>query len=77
MQLAGNNIVNRAGGIISGRDVSLTAIGGDVINERSVTSHISAGDNWLGARRDFLDSAERIEAANDLSINAGRGRLIT
>ncbi|MEE1937635.1 hemagglutinin repeat-containing protein [Pseudomonas sp. 148P] len=69
--LAGNNIVNKAGGIIAGRDVSLTAVLGDVINERTVTSHQSAaGDaTW---RRDFADSAARIEAANDLSAQAGR-----
>ncbi|WP_240160497.1 hemagglutinin repeat-containing protein [Pseudomonas bharatica] len=72
--LAGNNIVNKAGGIISGRDVSLTTVLGDVINERSVTSHIS-GDAANNGRRDFLDSAARIEAANDLSINAGQDIL--
>lgn len=69
--LAGNDIVNKAGGIISGRDVSLTAVRGDVINERSVTSH-SSGDASRNERRDFVDSAARIEAANNLSINAGR-----
>ena len=72
--LAGNNIVHKAGGIISGRDVSLPTVLGDVINERSVTSHIS-GDATNNGRRDFLDSAARIEAANDLSINAGQDIL--
>src|SRR5207253_10404417 len=42
--LAGNNLVNQAGGIIAGRDVSLRAINGDVINERSVTTHNSRND---------------------------------
>ncbi|MDU9393749.1 DUF637 domain-containing protein [Pseudomonas sp. zfem002] len=69
--LAGNNIINKAGGIISGRDVSLTTILGNVINERSSTSH-SSGDAFNSGRRDFLDSAARIEAANDLSIKAGQ-----
>ncbi|MFH7407619.1 filamentous hemagglutinin family protein, partial [Pseudomonas syringae pv. tagetis] len=61
--LAGNDLINKEGGIICGRDVTLTALRGDVINERSVTSHQSAsGDaNW---RQDFADSAARIEAAN-------------
>ncbi|MEI0945470.1 hypothetical protein DZ940_033035, partial [Pseudomonas aeruginosa] len=35
--LAGDSIRNRQGGVIAGRDVSLTALTGDVINERSVT----------------------------------------
>ncbi|EJM04483.1 hemagluttinin repeat protein, partial [Pseudomonas sp. GM102] len=68
---AGNNIVNKAGGIIAGRDVTLTATRGDVINERTVTS----GDSRAGSSRfhtDVVDSAARIEAANNLTINAGR-----
>ncbi|MGE8179862.1 DUF637 domain-containing protein, partial [Pseudomonas fluorescens] len=69
--LAGNNLVNKAGGIIAGRDVSLTAIKGDVINERSVTTHESASDS-RSEQRGFVDSAARIEAANNLAINAGR-----
>ncbi len=69
--LAGNDLINKAGGIIAGRDVTLTAIRGDVINERTVTSHQSAADDatW---RKDFADSAARIEAANDMSLQAGR-----
>ncbi len=69
--LAGNNLINESGGIIAGRDVTLTALRGDVINERTVTSHQSAADDatW---RQDFADSAARIEAANDMSLQAGR-----
>ncbi|MGC3500709.1 hypothetical protein ACPTIV_29515, partial [Pseudomonas aeruginosa] len=37
--LAGDSIRNRQGGDIAGRDVSLTALTGDVINERSVTRY--------------------------------------
>ena len=68
--LAGNDLINTAGGIIKGRDVSLTSINGDVINERSVTSM----DNSARGQRhnEFADSAARIEAANDMSISAGR-----
>ncbi|MFJ7107897.1 hemagglutinin repeat-containing protein [Pseudomonas sp. NPDC098740] len=69
--LAGNNLVNKTGGIIAGRDVSLTTLRGDLINERTVTSHQSASGD-LKDRHDFLDSAARIEAANDLTLNAGR-----
>nr|WP_257225753.1 hemagglutinin repeat-containing protein [Pseudomonas sp. ICMP22404] len=70
--LAGNNIVNKSGGIISGRDVSLTATQGDVINQRDVTG-IDVRFGGAGFNHhDYLDSAARIEAANDLQINAGR-----
>ncbi|WP_415765245.1 hemagglutinin repeat-containing protein [Pseudomonas sp. ZB1P45] len=68
---AGNNIVNKAGGIIAGRDVTLTATRGDVINERTVTTHES-GSGYRNERTDFIDNAARIEAANNLTINAGR-----
>jgi len=68
--LAGNDVTNKAGGIIAGRDVTVTAIGGDVINERSVTSLDSDVRGEL--HQDFANSAARIEAANDLSVSAGR-----
>lgn len=68
---AGNNIVNSGGGIISGRDVSLTATNGDVINQRDVYGYDT---NYGGTlqHRDVLNNAARIEAANDLKIGAGR-----
>jgi len=69
--LAGHNIVNKAGGVIAGRDVSLTATTGDVINERTVTQ-IDSGNGYATLHRDVADSAARIEAANDLSVRAGR-----
>jgi filamentous hemagglutinin len=68
--LAGNDVTNKAGGIIAGRDVTVTAIGGDVTNERSVTSLDSDVRGEL--HQDFANSAARIEAANDLSVSAGR-----
>jgi len=69
--LAGNNIINKSGGIIAGRDVSLTATRGDVINQRDVT-HLDSSLGELSQHRDILDSAARIEASNNLTINAGR-----
>ncbi|UWF47183.1 hemagglutinin repeat-containing protein [Pseudomonas sp. N3-W] len=74
--LAGNNIVNKAGGIIAGRDVSMTAQRGDVINERTITTHDSS-NGVASERRDFTDSAARIEAAKALSVSAGRDINIT
>ncbi|WP_162556187.1 hemagglutinin repeat-containing protein [Pseudomonas sp. 31-12] len=68
---AGNNIVNKSGGIISGRDVTLTATNGDVINQRDVTG-VDSTYNGKSIHRDYLDNAARIEAANDLAIQAGR-----
>ncbi|MFU2890778.1 two-partner secretion system putative hemagglutinin TpsA2 [Pseudomonas aeruginosa] len=69
--LAGDSIRNRQGGVIAGRDVSLTALTGDVINERSVTRYDSAldGRTW---ERSFADSAARVKAANSLNVQAGR-----
>ncbi|HCE9652901.1 TPA: hemagglutinin repeat-containing protein, partial [Pseudomonas aeruginosa] len=66
-----NVLDNRQGGVIAGRDVSLTALTGDVINERSVTRYDSAldGRTW---ERSFADSAARVEAANSLNVQAGR-----
>ncbi|MGJ7513177.1 hemagglutinin repeat-containing protein [Pseudomonas baetica] len=69
--LAGNNLTNQAGGIIAGRDVSLTAINGDVLNERTVSTFNSSTGGY-SQQRDVVDNAARIEAANNLSISAGR-----
>ncbi|MDO4237863.1 hemagglutinin repeat-containing protein [Pseudomonas sp.] len=69
--LAGNSLTNRAGGIISGRDVSVSAVNGDVLNERTVTSHQSSS-GYRTERTDFVDNAARIEAANSLTLQAGR-----
>ncbi|AZZ75845.1 hypothetical protein CCX46_11975 [Pseudomonas sp. RU47] len=69
--LATNNIVNKAGGIIAGRDVSLTTRTGDVINERTITS--SDNSTRFGTQHhDYADNAARIEAANDLTVKAAQ-----
>ncbi|WP_223815934.1 two-partner secretion domain-containing protein [Pseudomonas chlororaphis] len=68
--LAGNDIVNKAGGIIAGRDVTMTTISGDVLNERSVTAVDSVARGY--SHKDYANSAARVEAANDMSISAGR-----
>ncbi|MFV3404163.1 RNase A-like domain-containing protein [Pseudomonas sp. NY15463] len=67
---AGVDVSNRAGGILSGRDVSVTAITGNLINERTVSSTENSGTGF-SQRTSVVDSAARIEAANDLTITAG------
>jgi filamentous hemagglutinin len=49
----------------------VAATRGDVINERTVTTHESSS-GYRSERTDFVDNAARIEAANSLTINAGR-----
>lgn len=69
--LADESIRNAQAGIIAGRDVSLTALTGDVINERTVTRQQGALGNrtWENS---VVDSAARIEASGSLNISAGR-----
>lgn len=68
--LATDSIRNAQGGIIAGRDISVIAVAGDIINERSQGTLTTHGTS---ARQDtVMDSAARIEAANDLSLTAGR-----
>ena len=71
--IAQQSIDNARGGIISGAEVGLTA-GGDILNERTASYY----DNTAGRARQagtILDSAARIEATGDLSMQAG-GNLI-
>ena len=73
--LATDSIRNTAGGIIAGRDVSAISLTGDIINERSVTTHQAANGTRYQNREDFVDSAARIEAVNDFQLMAGRDLL--
>ncbi|WP_185073343.1 hemagglutinin repeat-containing protein, partial [Pseudomonas protegens] len=68
---AGKDLLNKAGGVIAGRDVALTATDGDVVNERTLTRHQSS-TSISNEQRDFVDSAARIEAANNLTLTASR-----
>jgi filamentous hemagglutinin family protein len=68
--LATDSIRNAQGGIIAGNDVSLFAVN-DISNERSVTTHESSSGDRYQHRRDFIDSAARIEAGTDLQVSAG------
>ncbi|MDP4572233.1 hemagglutinin repeat-containing protein [Pseudomonas sp. LPH60] len=69
--LATQSIRNAQGGILKGRDVSLVATQGDVVNERSKVGQ----DTRYGGgvqHNDYLNSAARVEAGNSLTIDAGR-----
>ncbi|WP_223449907.1 MULTISPECIES: hemagglutinin repeat-containing protein [unclassified Pseudomonas] len=68
--LATDSIRNAQGGILKGKDVSLVATQGDIINERSRTS---TDTRYAGGTQhnDYLNSAARIEADNTLSLTAG------
>lgn len=73
--LATDSIRNAAGGIIAGRDVTALALTGDIINERSITTHEATLGSRYKDRQDFADNAARIEAGNDLQLSAGRDLL--
>ncbi|MGI4837065.1 MAG: hemagglutinin repeat-containing protein [Janthinobacterium lividum] len=68
--LATNTITNRAGGLIAGRDVSVTAVNGDVLNERTVTTHQSSS-GYRTEQTSFADNVARVEASGNLAISAG------
>ena len=68
--LAGDSIRNTQGGILKGQDVSLVAMTGDVVNDRTVSTHQSGTRN-TDRQQSFVDSAARIEAGNDLQVSAG------
>lgn len=68
--LATESIRNAQGGILKGKDVSLTATQGNILNERSKVSQ----DTRYGGgvqHNDLLDNAARIEAGNTLALTAG------
>lgn len=69
--LAGDSIRNTQGGILKGQDVSLVAVTGDVVNERTVSIHHST-TRHTDRQQSFVDSAARIEAGNDLLVSAGK-----
>jgi len=68
--LAGDSIRNTQGGILKGQDVSLVAVAGDVVNDRTISTHHSTTRN-TDRQQSFVDSAARIEAGNDLQVSAG------
>ncbi|MGM3389632.1 DUF637 domain-containing protein [Stutzerimonas stutzeri] len=69
--MAIDSLQNASGGVLKGRDVSLTALTGDVINERTVTTTFASGGNDR-IRNDIVNNAARIEAGGNLAIVAGR-----
>ncbi|MGO0704102.1 two-partner secretion domain-containing protein [Pseudomonas paracarnis] len=72
--LATDSIRNSRGGIINGRDISATAVTGDIINERTVTTFKQDGQGYQ-LRNDVASEASRFEATDTLKLNAGRDVL--
>ncbi|WP_248748753.1 deaminase domain-containing protein [Pseudomonas sp. MWU15-20650] len=72
--LATDSIRNSRGGIINGRDISATAVTGDIINERTVTTFKQEGEGYQ-LRNDVVSEASRFEAIDTLKLNAGRDVL--
>ncbi len=72
--LATDSIRNSRGGIITGRDISATAVTGDIINERTVTTFKRDGERFQ-LRDDVVSDASRFEATDTLRLNAGRDVL--
>ncbi|WP_169152506.1 filamentous hemagglutinin N-terminal domain-containing protein [Azoarcus sp. TTM-91] len=72
--LAADSLVNTRGGILSGRNVDLTTLAGDLINERTVTSYAGSGAGFA-ISGSLVDAASRIEAAQSLSLSAGQDLL--
>lgn len=69
--LAQDSIHNQHGGLIKGRDVSLLAVSGDILNERTITQETHSGQGF-SQTTSVVDQAAGIEAAHDLSLMAGR-----
>ncbi|MCO7036856.1 DUF637 domain-containing protein [Pseudomonas carnis] len=72
--LATDSVRNTRGGIINGRDISATAVIGDIINERTVTTFKQEGQGYQ-LRNDVASEASRFEATDTLKLNAGRDVL--
>ncbi|WP_272902575.1 filamentous hemagglutinin N-terminal domain-containing protein [Pseudomonas sp. ADAK18] len=72
--LATDSIRNSRGGIVTGRDISATALTGDIINERTVTTFKREGEQFQ-LRDDVVSDASRFEATDTLKLSAGRDVL--
>ena len=68
--LAADSIHNAQGGVIAGKDVSLAALTGDILNQRTVTTDARRGKGFSQVTS-VVDNAASIEAANDLHLSAG------
>ncbi|SEK72732.1 filamentous hemagglutinin [Atopomonas hussainii] len=69
--LAVDSIRNSQGGIIKGQEVNLTAVTGDIRNERTISQQQLNGRNF-SQTTSVVDSAARIESSGDMSLSAGR-----
>ncbi|WP_165447492.1 DUF637 domain-containing protein [Pseudomonas mucidolens] len=72
--LATDSIRNTRGGVITGRDISATAMTGDIINERTATTFKQEGEGYQ-LRNDVVSEGSRFEATDTLKLSAGRDLL--
>nr|WP_288453783.1 DUF637 domain-containing protein [uncultured Pseudomonas sp.] len=68
--LATDSIRNAQGGIIKGQDVSLTALTGDISNERTISQQSLEGKGF-SQLTSVVDKAAGIEAGDTLQLQAG------
>ncbi|WP_425327913.1 hemagglutinin repeat-containing protein [Pseudomonas nitroreducens] len=66
--LAGDSIRNALAGQIRGDQIDLTALRGDIVNDRTAVTGGIGGSEY----RSFLDSGSSISARSKLSLDAGR-----
>ncbi|OIN46551.1 hemagglutinin [Pseudomonas azotoformans] len=69
--LASDSIRNTRGGIVTGRDITATALTGDIVNERTVTTFKREGEGYQ-LRDDVVSAGSRFEATDTLSLSAMR-----
>ena len=69
--LATDSISNSRGGVVAGREINVTALTGDILNERTVTTFKREGDGYQ-LRNDVVSDASRFEAADTINLSTGR-----
>ncbi|WP_207283556.1 DUF637 domain-containing protein [Pseudomonas sp. FW300-N2F2] len=67
--VAGKDLVNMQGGILKGKDVELSTLTGDIRNDRTITTIENSG-NGFSSKTSVVDNAARIEAGNNVSVQA-------
>ena len=69
--LATDSISNNRGGVIAGREINATALTGDIINKRTVTT-LKPEDDGYQLRNDVVSDASCFEVADIINFSTGR-----